>query len=168
MCIRDRLNLARNWDDYLQRDLRATTFPRAFCLWMVAATFAAYTHRICRRFIPIGRFGVRKFNESQFFQNFGWVGMAGISAWYGFSMYSFYKVSKFTFSKFYYRVLLQDRDWIHEGLQCSKYGDYRYTDNILTRETEIPKHPMYKIMTEGERDYGTYQGPYAAPEGAEE
>ena len=27
--------MARNWDDFLQRDLKALTFPRAFGIWIL-------------------------------------------------------------------------------------------------------------------------------------
>ena len=54
--------MARNLDDTFQRDLKADTFPRAFAIWILFGMVFTYTHRVCRRLIPVGRFGVRKIN----------------------------------------------------------------------------------------------------------
>ena len=54
--------MARNLDDMFQRDLKADTFPRAFAIWILFGMVFSYTHKVCRRLIPVGRFGVRKIN----------------------------------------------------------------------------------------------------------
>ena len=54
-----RFILARNWDDFLQRDLQAITFPRAFGIFLLNTMFFIATTRIARNLLPIGRFGIR-------------------------------------------------------------------------------------------------------------
>jgi len=110
------LSLARNFDDFIQRDLKAFTFPRAFGIWCLSSMFFFYSHRVCRHLIPIGRFGVRKINETQFYQNFGVVGVAGVGAWWLFASYAWWKTTKFTVHKFYRHVIQQNRNWIFENL----------------------------------------------------
>ena len=85
-----------------------------------------YTHRVSKHLIPVGRFGIRKINETQFYQNFGPVGVAGVAAWWGGSLYAFYKTTRFTVNKFYRHVIQQNRNWIFEGQEVSRYGDYEY------------------------------------------
>jgi hypothetical protein len=68
--------LARNWDDLLHRDFKAYTFPRALFL-LGLNTCALYTVLTwARHLLPIGRFGIRKVSQTQFYQNFGVPGVA--------------------------------------------------------------------------------------------
>ena len=72
-----RLLLARNWDDFLQRDLKAYTFPRATAIFTLnsLAFFTVLTW--VRHLVPIGRFGIRNVRQTQFYQNFGVSGLLG-------------------------------------------------------------------------------------------
>jgi len=120
--------MARNFDDFLQRDLKAHTFLRSFCVWILSSAFLYYTSKVVRRLIPVGRFGIRKINQTQFYQNFGWFGVAGVGAWWFAAFYSWWKCLKFTTHKFYRHVIQQNRSWIHESLQISKHGNYVYPE----------------------------------------
>jgi hypothetical protein len=51
--------MARNWDDFLQRDLQAITFPRAFGIFLLNTMVLVTTTKIARNLLPIGRFGIR-------------------------------------------------------------------------------------------------------------
>ena len=110
-----RLMLARNWDDFLQRDMKAYTFPRAsFMLFL--NTCAAYTvFTWVRHLLPIGRFGIRKVTQTPFYQNFGVPGVAGAGLMLFGALYTEIKTIKFWTHKFYRHVIMQDRNWIHEG-----------------------------------------------------
>lgn len=105
--------MSRNFDDFLQRDVKAHTFLRSFCVWIGSSLLFYYTHKVSRRLLPVGRYGIRKVNETQFFQNFGWVGVAGVGAWWGAVAYSWWKCLRFTTHKFYRHVIQQNRSWIH-------------------------------------------------------
>jgi hypothetical protein len=72
-----RLMLARNWDDFLQRDLKAYTFPRATAVLFLnsCAFYTVFTW--VRHLLPIGRFGIRKVTQTPLYQNFGVPGVAG-------------------------------------------------------------------------------------------
>ena len=111
-----RLSMARNFDDFLQRDVKAHTFLRSFCIWTMSSMVLYYTSKVSRRMIPVGRFGIRKVNETQFYQNFGWAGVGVLGAWWGFSAYAWWKCTRFTAHKFYRHVIQQNRNWIHENL----------------------------------------------------
>ena len=69
--------LARNWDDFLQRDLQAITFTRAFGIFLLNTMFFLATTRIARNLLPIGRFGIRSVTETALYHNFGPIGVAG-------------------------------------------------------------------------------------------
>ena len=159
-----RLTMSRNFDDFIQRDLKAFTFLRSFCVWGSSSMFLYATSKVCRRLVPIGRYGIRKFNETPFYQNFGWIGMAGVSAWLGFAVYAWWKCTRFMVHKFYRHVILQNRNWIHENLEVSRYGNYVYPESILSSEdswhASKDKKDMFKALPEEEF---TYDGPYTFP-----
>jgi hypothetical protein len=108
--------MSRNFDDFLQRDVKASTFLRSFCVWTLSSMFLFYTYKVTKNLIPIGRYGVRKINETQFYQNFGWLGVAGVGAWMGGAAYAWWKCTRFTVNKFYRHVVQQNRNWVHENL----------------------------------------------------
>jgi hypothetical protein len=72
--------MARNWDDFLQRDLGGITFPRALALFGMNTMFFIATARIARNLLPIGRFGIRSVTETPLYHNFGPIGVAGAVA----------------------------------------------------------------------------------------
>lgn len=69
--------MARNWDDLLQRDLHAITFPRALGFLALNTMFFLSTTRIARNLLPVGRFGIRSITETPLYHNFGPIGVAG-------------------------------------------------------------------------------------------
>ena len=69
--------MARNWDDFLQRDLHAITFIRALGIFGLNTMFFIATSRIARNLLPIGRFGIRSVTETPLYHNFGPIGVAG-------------------------------------------------------------------------------------------
>jgi hypothetical protein len=110
-----RLMLARNWDDFLQRDLKAYTFPRAAAI-LTLNSLALYTvFTWVRHLIPVGRFGIRKINQTSFYKNFGALGVLGAGALLFGAVYTEIKTAKFFLHKFYRHIIIQDRNWIHEG-----------------------------------------------------
>lgn len=124
--------LARNWDDFLQRDIKAINFPRA--LGVLALNTAAFitVFSWTRSLLPLGRFGIRNVMQTQFYQNFGALGLAGAGALFFGALYTEIKTLKFTLHKFYRHVIMQDRNWIWEGEQVSRFGDYNFADNFLS------------------------------------
>jgi hypothetical protein len=69
--------LARNWDDFLQRDIKAINFNRALAILGLntAAFITAFVWT--RKLLPIGKFGIRNVGQTQLYQNFGALGVAG-------------------------------------------------------------------------------------------
>lgn len=65
--------------------------------------------------LPIGRFGIRKINQTSFYQNFGAAGVAGAGLLLFSALYTEIKTAKFFLHKFYRHVIMQNRNWIHEG-----------------------------------------------------
>ena len=126
--------MARNFDDFLQRDVKAFTFLRSFCIWTLSSMFLFTATKVCRRLIPVGRYGIRKVNETQFYQNFGWIGVAGAGAWWGFAAYAWWKCTRFTVHKFWRHVVQQNRNWIHENLEVSNFGNYVYPESVISSE----------------------------------
>lgn len=110
--------MARNWDDFLQRDLRAITFPRAFAVFLLNSAFCFFACKLGRNLLPIGRFGIKTLGETPFYQNFGNIGLAGVAGIVftgnfsiNIGVYTEYKTIKFTLHKFYRHVLMGERNW---------------------------------------------------------
>jgi hypothetical protein len=75
---------ARNWDDFLQRDIKAVNFPRAFGLWTLASMALWNTSTWVVRLMPLGRFGIRKISQTSFYHNFGPLGpVFAFGMWFG-------------------------------------------------------------------------------------
>jgi len=127
-----------------------------------------YTHRIVRNLLPVGRHGIRKINETPFYQNFGVVGVVGAFGWYGFAAYTLWKCTRFTTHKFYRHVIQQNRNWVLESLEVSRYGEYEFKDFILSNEADLHGSPDKKIMTSLPAEKFTYFGPYTTPPEAKE
>jgi hypothetical protein len=70
-----RFLVARNWDDFLQRDIKATTFPRAFGIFFINTLFCAAAIVHTRKLLPVGKFGIRTVFDTPFYQNFGPLGL---------------------------------------------------------------------------------------------
>lgn len=75
-----RIFLARNWDDFLQRDLQAINFPRAFGIFVCNTMFFLGCYRVSKNLVPIGKFGIRNVTETSLWHNFGPIGVAGAAA----------------------------------------------------------------------------------------
>lgn len=133
--------MARNWDDFLQRDMKAYTFPRASVMLFFNTCIAFTAFTWVRHLIPVGRFGIRKISQTQFYQNFGVPGVAGAGLLLFGALYTEIKTIKFWMHKFYRHVIMQDRNWIHEGEQNSRFGDYYFKDNFLSNENYLFKSP---------------------------
>lgn len=120
--------LARNIEDVMQRDMKCYNFGRAFAMFTAITLFTAANAKILRRLIPIGRFGIRNVSQTPFYHNFGPVGVVCVGL-YAFSLlYVNYKALKFTASKFYYQVVLGQRDWLTESRKQNYFGNYIYED----------------------------------------
>lgn len=141
--------------------MKAFTFMRSFCVWTISSMFLLTTSKICRRLVPVGRFGIRKINETQFYQNFGWAGVAGVGAWFGFAVYAWWKTTRFMLQKFNKHVIQQNRSWIHESLEVSHFGNYVFPESVITNEDDWHGSKDKKAMMSAlEEQEFPYYGPY--------
>lgn len=90
--IYGRFTYARNWDDFLQRDVKAMTFPRAFGVFTATTLFFLSATSILVRLMPLGRFGIRSIKQTSFYHNFGPAAVALAFAGWGAGIK--YKLSK--------------------------------------------------------------------------
>lgn len=72
--------LARNWDDFLQRDIKAINFNRALAVLFLNTCAFLTAFVWTRKLLPIGKFGIRNIGQTPFYQNFGALGVAGAGA----------------------------------------------------------------------------------------
>lgn len=156
--------MARNWDDFLQRDLKAITLPRATAM-LALNTVALYTvSKWVRHLLPIGKFGIRKIQQTPFYMNFGVPGVVGALLLLSAAVFTEIKTTKFFINKFYRHAIMQDRNWLHEGEQVSRFGDYYFKDNFLSNQNYLAKSAEYKAMVSLPEDrIPTYGGPYQSP-----
>jgi len=80
--------LARNWDDFLQRDIKAINFNRALAVLSLNTLAFLTVFSWARHLLPIGRFGIRNIAQTSFYQNFGAVGVAGAAALFFGALYT--------------------------------------------------------------------------------
>ena len=67
-------------------------------------------------------------------------------------------------NKFYRHVIQQNRNWIHESLEVSKYGNYVYPESLIDSEDKFEESKDRKVMMAALPAYvPTYDGPYSAP-----
>lgn len=62
-----RLYHARNFEDFLQRDLKAITFPRSFAIWMLANLALGSVLNQRKNFLPLGAKGITKVQQTSLF-----------------------------------------------------------------------------------------------------
>ena len=129
----------RNVQDFLQRDLKAFTFPRALAVFglTTAATYTVLSW--AQGLLPFGRYGIRSIKQMPFYHNFGILGVAGATALVGSSKCSFYLVLyvewqsfKFVLHKFWSHVILGNRNWLHEDTKSPAYGEYYFHDDPMS------------------------------------
>jgi len=89
------------------------------------------------------------------------VGVAGVAAWWGAAAYAWWKCTRFTTHKFYRHVIQQNRNWIHESLEVSRFGNYFYPESVLIQEDSFQESPDKKLAFSKPADPTTYFGPYA-------
>lgn len=89
-----------------------------------------------------------------------------MGAWWGFAFYAWWKCTKFTVHKFYRHVIQQNRNWILENLEVSRYGNYVYPESLLSEEEKLQTSPARKIMASLPAEEFTYFGPYTGPKPA--
>lgn len=80
--------------------------------------------------------------------------------WYGGAAYAWWKTTRFTTHKFYRHVIQQNRNWIHENLEVSRYGNYVYPESILTSEDAYHESVDKKLMMSKPEEEFPYFGPY--------
>jgi len=120
---------ARNWEDLLQRDFKAITFPRAFAIFTLTSMGFLSATSWLARLMPLGRMGIRSISQTSFYQTFGVTAVVGAFGLWATGMFFQYLVAylewktfKFTLHKFYRHVLMGDRNWLYEQDKQPSYG----------------------------------------------
>lgn len=88
-----------------------------------------------------------------------------VGAWWFGALYAWWKCLKFTTHKFYRHVIQQNRTWIHESLEVSKYGNYVYPESILSSEEHYHASLDKKIIFSLPEIEFKYAGPFELPQG---
>ncbi len=104
--------MARNWDDILQRDLKAQTFPRALAIFTLHSMALFTVFKWARLLLPVGRFGITSVTQTPLYNKFGYIGVGGTVALGFFVAHSWYKTLRFTTHKFYTHVLCNRRNYL--------------------------------------------------------
>ena len=60
--------------------MKAITFPRAFAIFTLNTLACITALTWTRRLLPVGKFGIRSVTQTSFYNNFGPLGLAGVTA----------------------------------------------------------------------------------------
>ena len=133
-----RFMYARNWEDVLQRDFKVITFPRAMAMFTLTTMGFWTATSWLTRLMPLGRKGIRRINQTSFYQTFGGAAVAGAFGLWGIVGYLEWKTFKFTLHKFYRHVLMGDRNWLYEQDKEPSYGEYYFKDAPFSCDENFP------------------------------
>jgi hypothetical protein len=86
-----------------------------------------------------------------------------VAAWWGTTAYCWWQTTKFTTHKFYRHIIQQNRSWIHENLEVSRYGRYQYPELVLSSEDAYHGSVDKKILFSLPAQEFPYFGPYTPP-----
>ena len=59
--------------------MKAITFPRAFGMFVINTMACMTALAWTRRLLPVGKFGIRNVTQTSFYNNFGPIGLAGVT-----------------------------------------------------------------------------------------
>ena len=131
---------ARDIKDYLERDLNCKTIPTTLPYWSLSLMIALYTSQAVNRFIPIGKYGIRRINQTNAFKAWGY---PGIGLAYGAlfsSYYLLYNTSCYTIKMIYERAILQERNWMKEYFKFyNAHSPIYYSDTPTVNSSTFPK-----------------------------
>lgn len=121
---RKRWILALNWESFMQNQLKAYNFLRAFGLELACLNFTLHSIWMARRYFPIGRNGITSIRQTQLFRLYGPIPCAVIAAYPIGWIYALWNTTLFTADKFHRHVLQGDRLWIDEELKFNNTNQY--------------------------------------------
>lgn len=131
---------ARDIKDYMSRDLNCKTIPTTLPWWSFSLILAFYTANAVRKFVPIGQFGIRRFNQTNAYKAWGYPGIgAAYGALFG-SYYLLYSTSCFSLKMIYERAILQERNWMVEYFKYyNPHSPIHFSDTPLVNGSTFPK-----------------------------
>ena len=136
----------RGVDDFLEREMRVYSFPRCIPFMIASYTLFALSVKQASLMLPVGRYGYTKISHTPFYKVWGSLGAAAVIAYPMITGYLFYRVMSFSGSMFYDRVILQERNWMHEFNKFNHpHGNYNFKDTPLSQDTHIPREQRVEM-----------------------
>jgi hypothetical protein len=130
----------RSVEDFLEREMRVYSFPRCFPFMIASYTLFALSIKQASLMLPVGQYGYTKIRHTPFYKAWGAVGAGAVIVYPMITGYFFYRVMSFSASMFYNRVILQERNWMHEYNKFNlPHGNYNFKDTPLSQDAYIPR-----------------------------
>lgn len=136
-----RILFSRNFSDFLQRDIKATTAVQAGMLSYSSYIILRYSWKVFRQFLPIGSFGIRHYSQTHLFKAWGLAGVAASLLIPLSGAFVFWNTQAYFIRMFYERVILQNKDFIGEwaSTRSPENSTYFYNDVPLNRNIISPQ-----------------------------
>ena len=136
----------RDLDDFLEKEMRVYSFPRSLPFVLASMTFFMLSLHHLTTYLPVGRFGYTRFNQTPFYKTWGKVGLIGAFTYPLVMGYFFVKTTIFSGKLFYNRVIMQERNWMFENIKFTNpHGNYHYSDSYLSSDKAIPNQAQIDI-----------------------
>ena len=130
----------RSMDDIMQRELRAYTFVRCIPLMMMFTTMFGISLVQTRRLLPLGRYGYTQISHLPFYKAWGPLGVAALVSYPLVAGYIWYRALCFSTTKFYYHVVLQQRNYsVEYGKFNNPNVEYNFSDSPLSHPDNLTK-----------------------------
>ena len=124
-----RILFSRNFNDFLQRDLKANDTLNAGMLSFSSYVFLRYTWKIFRQFLPIGSFGIRNYRQTHLFKAWGIFGVGASLLLPLSGAFVFGNTQAYFIRMLYRRVILQETDYTGQWAKDRDYENSTYVFN---------------------------------------
>ena len=104
----------RDVTDIYDRELRCYNFLRSVPIWMFVTANFLLSVRYARSFLPVGKYGIRRIDQTHFYKHWGWLGVGAVCAMPAFGFSIWVKTTGYMLQKFYSHVIMQERNWFYE------------------------------------------------------
>ena len=99
--------------------------------------------------LPLGRYGYTNFSQTPLKNKvWGTLGAAGVIPYPCVMGYLFYRISCFSISIFYNRVILQERNWMQEYNKFNlPHGNYNFKDTGLSQDMYMSRDAKVEMKS---------------------
>jgi hypothetical protein len=153
---------ARNWDEFLHRDLKVFTVERALAVLVAASLAMAGLTNYSAKLIPLGRRGFTRISQVPLYQVLGPVGVGAVLGGWGLAAVCYWKTVKFCLGKVRFVGLQGDKMSLWETKNSGFWKNYKYRDDPLSHAEGTDNWERALLTSQDPWPKGFVTSPYAA------